>query len=83
MDELVNRAKNLFTMREYGIITTNEYIEELNKIRKSLGFEKLPVSQIAAQQSVYWTLCHKSPSKTHSWYGSSQGYVCEHCGTRR
>lgn len=56
MDELVNRAKNLFTMREYGIITTNEYIEELNKIRKSLGFEKLPVSQIAAQQSVHWTL---------------------------
>ena len=28
-------------------------------------------------------VCHESPSKTHSWYGSSQGYVCEHCGTRR
>lgn len=28
-------------------------------------------------------VCHDSPSKTHSWYGSSQGYVCEHCGTRR
>lgn len=46
MDELVNRAKNLFTMREYGIITTHEYIEELNKIRKSLGFENFPCPKL-------------------------------------
>jgi hypothetical protein len=37
----------------------------------------------AAEQKRVPDVCHKSPSKTHSWYGSSQGYVCEHCGTRR
>ena len=47
------------------------------------GLRSLIAKQKAAEHRVHSDVCHKSPSKTHSWYGSSQGYVCEHCGTRR
>ena len=61
------------------------WLEEGNieRAKLHLGFALQWRNDEANQHRVYSDVCHKSPSKTHSWYGSSQGYVCEHCGTRR
>jgi hypothetical protein len=61
------------------------WLEEGNieRAKLHLGFALQWRNDEANQQKRAPDVCHKSPSKTHSWYGSSQGYVCEHCGTRR
>ena len=76
------QKKHVGSLKETVVLRfTNGY-----QITLEAGVEmsmSLTMVEQSAQQPLALDVCHESPSKTHSWYGSSQGYVCEHCGTRK
>ena len=59
-NKALEKAKRICALREYGIITYNEYAEEINKIRVLLGLDELPA--ITDQ-----TAAHRN-AKLKSWW---------------